>query len=146
MEILEFHEIMAAMEMAEEEEEPEPVELNSFEFFVQALSYYEGEAKGKLSSYEQSPSTPDQGFNSTIEINAIKTAIMRESGHFDVRKLLEESTSTREQSSDSLLGERLSDDSLTTMMVNSIEIDQGIVGTNSSLTANIKCPIQISSG
>ena len=38
-----------AMEWVEVEEEPEPVELNSFEFFIQALSYFEGEANGKLS-------------------------------------------------------------------------------------------------
>ena len=37
MEILEFHEMMEAMEMAEVEEEPKPVELNSFEFFVISL-------------------------------------------------------------------------------------------------------------
>ena len=55
-------------------------------------------------------------------------------------QLLEESTSTRDESSDSLLGERLSDESLTTMMVKSIEIDQGIVGINSSLTDEPQVP------
>ena len=49
--------MMEAIEIAEEEEEPEQVELNSFQLFVKALSYFEGEAKGKLSSDEQSPST-----------------------------------------------------------------------------------------
>ena len=56
MEILEFHEMMEAMKTAVVEEEPEPVELNLFEFFVQALSYFEGEKPGKLSSTEQEPS------------------------------------------------------------------------------------------
>ena len=69
MDILEFHEMMEAMEMAEEGDEPEPVELTSFEFFIQALSYFEGEAKGKLSSDEQSPCTPVKSSNSRIEIN-----------------------------------------------------------------------------
>ena len=94
MEILEFHEMMEALEMAEEG--PEPVELNSFEFFVKALSYFEGEAIGKLSSDEQSPSTPVKSSNSRTEINAVKTAIMRESEHCDVSQLLEELTSNRE--------------------------------------------------
>ena len=42
MEILEFSEMMGVMGRVGEEKEPEPVELNSFEFFVQALSYFEG--------------------------------------------------------------------------------------------------------
>ena len=33
-------------------EEPEPVKLNSFEFFIQASSFFEGEAKGTLGSSE----------------------------------------------------------------------------------------------
>ena len=33
-EILEFNEMIEAMEKEESEEEPDPVELNSFEFFV----------------------------------------------------------------------------------------------------------------
>ena len=37
MEILEFHEMMEAMETVAGEEEPEPVELTSFDLFVQAL-------------------------------------------------------------------------------------------------------------
>ena len=49
-------------------------------------------------------------------------------------QILDESTSTREKSADPSLGEIVDDDSLTTMMVNSIVVDQGIVGTNSRLT------------
>ena len=44
VEILEFYEMMEAMEAVAEKMEPEPIELNSFEFFVQALSYFEGDA------------------------------------------------------------------------------------------------------
>ena len=62
-----------------EEKEPEPVELNSFEFFVQALSHFEGEARGQLSSGEQSPATPVESLSQRMEINAIKTAILQES-------------------------------------------------------------------
>ena len=75
MEILEFSEMIATTETIEEEKVPEPVELNSFEFFAQALSYFEGEARGQLSSEEQSPATPVESLNSRIEINAIKTMV-----------------------------------------------------------------------
>ena len=54
--------------------------------------------------------------------------------YYDWSKLLDESTSTRSEWSDSSLGKMLYEDSLTTMMVNSIDVDQGIWGTNSSLT------------
>ena len=75
MEILEFSEMIGTTETVEEEKVPEPVELNSFEFFAQALSYFEGEARGQLSSEEQSPATPVESLNSRIEINAIKTMV-----------------------------------------------------------------------
>ena len=39
-------------------EEPEPFELNSFEFFVKALSFFEGEAKGTLGPNKPSPASP----------------------------------------------------------------------------------------
>ena len=52
MEILEFHEMMELMEK-ETEEVLEPVELSSFEFFIQALSHFEGKAQGKLNSTEK---------------------------------------------------------------------------------------------
>ena len=79
IEILEFSEMMGAMGTVEEEKEPKPVELNSFEFFVQALSYFENEARGQLSSSEQITATPVESLNPRIEINAIKTAILQES-------------------------------------------------------------------
>ena len=123
---------MGAMETVEEEEIPEPLDLNSFEFFVQALSYFEGKANGKLSSSEQSPATPVGSSSSRLEINAIKTAILQDTID-DKSKLLDETTSTLETSSDLSLEEMLHDDLLTNMMVNSINKDNAIVGTISSL-------------
>ena len=93
IEILELSEMIGAMGTVEEEKEPEPVELNSIEFFVQALSYFEGEARGQLSSSEQSPATPVESLSPRIEINAIKTAILQES-HSNWSKLLDESPSS----------------------------------------------------
>ena len=69
-----------------EEEDQEPLELNSFEFFAEALSYFERIAlrtqfngsKGELSSTEQSPANPVVSSNSRVEINSIKTAIIQE--------------------------------------------------------------------
>ena len=43
IEILEFSEMIGTTEM-EEETETVPLEFNSFEFFANALSYFEGEA------------------------------------------------------------------------------------------------------
>ena len=58
--------MIEAMEAVESEEEPQPIELNLFEFFIQALSYFEDEANGKLSSNEQSPATPVKSSSSRI--------------------------------------------------------------------------------
>ena len=132
IEILKFSEMMGAMETVGEEKKPEPVELNSFEFFVQALPYFEGEARGQLSSSEQSPATPVESLSPRID-NAIKTAILQES-HSNWSKLLDESLSTLNGPSGLLIGERSDDDSLTSMMVNAIELDNNIIGINSSLT------------
>ena len=57
MEILEFHETREATNEIEEEG-IYPLELNSFKFFAQVLLHFEGEAKRKLSSTEQSPAKP----------------------------------------------------------------------------------------
>ena len=78
--------MMEAMEKEKSDEEPDPVELNSFEFFVQALSYLEGEAKGKLSSSERARAC------SRIVIIEIKSAILNESQYYDWSQLLNEST------------------------------------------------------
>ena len=77
MEILEFHEMKEDSEVTDEEEQ-EPLELNSFEFFAQALLYFEGEAKGILSSPEPSPANPVESCNKRIDINSIKTTIIQE--------------------------------------------------------------------
>ena len=78
MEILEFNEMIEAKETGESEEEPNPIELNKFEFFIQVISYFECETKGILSSSEQSPASPVESANYRIEINAIKSEILRE--------------------------------------------------------------------
>ena len=79
IEIVEFGEMVGALATVEEEKEPEPVELNSVEFFIQALSYFEGEASGQLSLGKQSPASPVASSNPILEINAIKTAIIQDS-------------------------------------------------------------------
>ena len=67
VEIIEFGEMVGATEAEKEEKGQVPPELNALEFFVQALSYFEGEASGKLSSDEQSPTSLVASSNSTIE-------------------------------------------------------------------------------
>ena len=124
MEILEFGEMIGTTETVEEEKEQDPLELNSFEFFAQALSYFEREARGQLSSGEQSPASPVASLNSRIEINAIKTIILQE--NFE-NKQREDSTITPERSSDPSLEE--------TSYTNTIEVNNYIIGTNSSLTS-----------
>ena len=74
--------MIGATETAEEDKEPDPVVLNSVEFFIQALSYFEGEASGQLSSREQSPASSVASSKPSIEINAInefKTALIQDS-------------------------------------------------------------------
>ena len=140
-------------DMVNEEKEVDPIELNSFEFFAQALSYFEGEARGQLSSDKHSPPSLVASSNSRMEINAIKTIIMQQNVEDEQ---IEESTSTPERSSDPSLEEmsyeksitrqmeeptstpeRSSDPSLEEMScINAIEVDHNIIGTNSSLTSD----------
>ena len=68
-----------------------------------------------------------------IEINAIKTTIIRESNQ-ELSKLLEESTSTHDGPFCLSSGEMVDDDSLETTMINSIALNHNIVGSNSRLT------------
>ena len=162
IEILEFGEMVGATVTVEEEKEPEPVEQNSFEFSVQALSILEGEAFGQLSPEGQSPAPLGTSSDPIIEINAEKTALIQES-HYNWSKLPDESPSTlngpsglligerynddstiselRDESPSTLngppgllIGERYDDDSLTSMMVNAIDVDNTIIGTNSRFT------------
>ena len=56
IEIVEFHNMIESEAQEENpDEESDPVELNSLEFFIKAMSYFEGENNGELSSVEQSP-------------------------------------------------------------------------------------------
>ena len=116
--------MVGATETEREEKGQVPPELNSFEFFSQALSYFEGEANGKLSSEEQSPTSLVESSNSIFEINAIKTIILQDDWE---NKTREESTSTPERPSGPLLEERVD--------INAIELNN-IIGTNSSLTSD----------
>ena len=77
--------------------------------------------------------------SSRTGINAIKTAILQQS-HSDWSKLLDESLSTLEGSPDLSLGEKMDNDSLTSLMVNSIDVDNNILGINSSLTNEFQMP------
>ena len=136
IEVFEFSEMIGATGTATTENDPEPVEINSFEFFffAQPLSNFEGEALGQLSSDGQSPASLAESLNSKIEINSIKTMMLQDYHHTN-SKLLDESMSTPERSSGSLLEETSYDDSLSNMMVNAINMDNDIIGTNSSLTS-----------
>ena len=120
-------------------EEPEPFELNSFEFFVQALSFFEGEAKGTLGTNKPSPASPVKSENSRLEINSIKSEILRESRQSGWDELLEP-TCTQKESPDSSLEETLDDDSITNLTFNSIELNHDILGTNSRLTDEYQMP------
>ena len=102
--------------------------------FAQALSYFEGEALGQLSLDGKNPASPVESLNSKIEINSIKTMILQDYHHTN-SKLLDESMSTPERSSEPLLEETSYNDSLSNMMVNAINMDNDIIGTNSSLTS-----------
>ena len=152
IEIIEFGEMVGATEAAKEENGQVPPELNSLEFFVQALSYFEGEASGKLSSDEQSPASLDTSSNSIIEINAIKTILIQENWESQPQG---ETTSTPERPPGPSLEEMSYDESMTMQFkkststperppgpsleerssINAIEVDHDIIGTNSSLTS-----------
>ena len=86
-----------------QEEESDPVELNSLEFFIKALSYFEG-ANGHLSSSEQSPKPLVIGETQQFNINAINTALLTEYKQGGSSQLLNDPISTREESLHSLLG------------------------------------------
>ena len=88
-----------------QDEESDLVELNSLEFFIKAISYFEGEANGQLSSSEQSPVSLVRSETQRFDINAIKTALLAEHKQCGSSQLLNDPISTREESSYSLLGE-----------------------------------------
>ena len=102
IEILEFHDMINALE--ESIEEPDPFKLNSFEFFIQELSFFEGEAKGTVGSSEPDPASPVKSADSRFEINPNKSEILGKSRQYGWNQLLE-SMSSREESPDSSLEE-----------------------------------------
>ena len=135
VEIIEFHH-MVKFEAQEGnlEEIPDPVELNSLEFFIKALSYFEKKANGKLSSSEPSPASLVRSETQRFDINAIKTALLDECKQCGSSQLLNDPTSTRDGSNDSLLGETKDDCSITNLAFCNPDVNN-IVGTNNKTTS-----------
>ena len=98
IEIIELHD-MIEFEAQEGnlEETPDLVELNSIEFFIKALLYFEEEANGQLSSSEPSPASLVRSETQRFDINAIKTALLEECKQCGPSKLLNDLKSTREE-------------------------------------------------
>ena len=114
MEIIEFHDMInLEAQEGDLEETPDLVKLNSLEFFIKALLYFEEEANGQLSSPEPSPASLVRSETQRFDINAIKTALLEECKQCGPSKLLNDPISTREESSDSLSGEIKDERSIT---------------------------------
>ena len=92
VEIIEFCNLIQDEEVEEttyssDKIEPDPIELNSLDFLVSAMSFFDGEAKGKLSPSGQSPAIPLRNLDSTF--NAELRETMRRGGQqCDSRKFL----------------------------------------------------------
>ena len=135
MEIIEFHNIIEfEAQEGDLEERPDLVELNSLDFFIKALLYFEEEAHGQLSSSEPSPASLVRREIQRFEINAIRTALIENCKQFGSRQLLNDPISTRDGSDDSLFGELKDDCSITNLAFCNLEVNN-IVGTNSKLTS-----------
>ena len=135
MEIIEFHDIVESeAQEGDLEEIPDLVELNSLDFFIKALLYFEEDAHGQLSSSEPSPASLVRSETQQFNINAIKTALIDNCKQFGSSQLLTDPISTRDGSKDSLLGELKDDSSITNLAFCSLDINN-IVGTNSKLTS-----------
>ena len=133
IEIVEFHNMIGS-EAQEENPDEDPVELNSLEFFIKALSYFEGEANGQLSSSEQSPASLVRSETQRCNINAIKTALLAERKQCGSSQILNDPINTREESSHSLLGEKEVERSISNLNFCAMEV-KNIVGINSKLTS-----------
>ena len=132
MEIIEFHDIIEFEAQEDDlEETPDLVELNSLEFFIKALLYFEEEANGQLCLSELSPASLVRSETQQFDINQKK---------FGLSQLLNDPISTRDGSNDSLLGELKDDRSITNLAFCNLDVNN-IVGTNSELTSEIKCQI-----
>ena len=124
IEIVEFHNMIESEAQEENpDEESDPVELSSLEFFIKALSYFEGDANGQLSSSEQSPASLVRSETQRLNINAIKTALLAEHKQCGSSQLLDDPISTREESSYSLLGEKEVERSISNLNVCAMEIN-----------------------
>ena len=132
---MEFHEAIKSEAQEENpDEESDPVELNSLEFFIKAISYFEGEADGQLSSSEQSPASLVRSETQQFKIDAIETALITEHKQCGSSQLLNDPISTREESAYSLLGEKKAGRSISNLNVCVLETNN-IVDTNSKPTS-----------
>ena len=71
VEVIEFYNLIQDEEVEEttclsDKVDSDPIELNSLDFLVSAMSFFDGEAKGKLSPIGQSPAIPIRSLVSTI--------------------------------------------------------------------------------
>ena len=133
IEINEFHDMIEfEAQDGDLDEIPDPVE-----FFIKALSYFEKEANGQLSSSEPSPASLVKIETQRFDINAIKTALLEECKQFGSSQLLNDPVSTRKESSNSLLGETKEECSNTNLAFCTLDVNN-IVGTNSKLTGEFQ--------
>ena len=138
MEIIEFHDMIESeAQEGDLEETPDLVELNSLEFFIKALLYFEEEANGQLSSPEPSPASLVRSETQRFDINAIKTALLEECKQCGPSKLLNDPISTGEESSDSLSREMKDERSITDLTFCTLGVNN-IVSTNSELTSEFQ--------
>ena len=71
VETIEFYNLIQDEEVLEttyssDKGDSDPIELNSLDFFVSAMSFFDGEANGKLSPSGQSPAIPIRSLDSSI--------------------------------------------------------------------------------
>ena len=108
----------------------DPIELNSLDFFISALSFFEGEAKGKLGPNRQSPASPARSENSNANTETRETTNQSEQpGPSRFPAKLTRTCSCL------VMSELLEEDPLvvdsTNLTVNALDV---IVGTNRSQT------------
>ena len=135
VEVIEFYNL--TIEEEEEQEIPylsdngdsDPIELSSLDFFISALSFFEGEAKGKLSPIEQSPASPVRSKNSIINTE-IRNAIIQSEEECGSSQFPAKLTKTC--SCLVMMEDPLADDS-TILTINALDV---IVGTKSRVSSD----------
>ena len=94
---------------------------------------YDQQSIGQLSSSEPSPASLDRSETQRFDINAIKTTFLEKCKQFGSSQLLNDPISTREESSNSFLGETKNECSNTNFAFCTLEVNN-IEGTDSRLT------------